>query len=148
MELDSSRMGDVLIVSVAGRVDWSGAQGFGLFLDDMIRRHGRGPIILDTSNLTHIGSGGIRALLIAARTQARCSARFAVCSPEKSSLRSLLSTTGLARALELHETREDALLAFDVGEKAIRSPGSGPLVAYPDSTPTTVRPKGRTEREQ
>ncbi|MDE0053197.1 MAG: STAS domain-containing protein [Gammaproteobacteria bacterium] len=114
MELDSDRIGGVLVVSVAGRVDWSGAQGFGLFLDDLVRRLGTGPMILDTTDLTYIASGGIRAMLIAARTQARSSARFAVCSPENSFLRSLLATTGLARALELHETREEALQAFGV----------------------------------
>ena len=71
MELDSCRIGDVLVVSVYGRVDWSGAQGFGLFLDELVRRHGSGPIILDAAGLTYIASGGIRAMLIAARAQAR-----------------------------------------------------------------------------
>ena len=71
MELDSDRIGDVLVVSVAGRVDWSGAQGFGLFLDELVRRQGPGPIILDTADLTYIASGGIRTMLIAARAQAR-----------------------------------------------------------------------------
>ena len=112
MELDSSRIGDVLVVSVAGRVDWSGAQGFDLFLGDLVRRYGPGPIILDTSDLTYIASGGIRAMLIAARTQTRRSARFAICCPEHSFLRSLLATTGLARVLEVYETREAALQAF------------------------------------
>ena len=111
MELDSSRIGDVLVISVGGRVDWSGAQGFSLFLDDLVRRYGSGSIILDTKDLTYIASGGIRALLIAARMQASSSARFAICSPENSFLRSLLGVTGLGRALEIHETREDALLA-------------------------------------
>ena len=114
MELDSCRIGDVLVISVGGRVDWSGAQGLGLFLDDLRRRHGPGPIILDTADLTYIASGGIRAMLIAARAQSSRSARFAVCSPENSFLRSLLETTGLAQALDLHQTREAALLAFDV----------------------------------
>ena len=114
MELDSARVGDILIVSVAGRVDWSGAEGFGLFLDDLVRRYGRGPIILDAAELTYIASGGIRAMLIAARMQARSSSRFAVCSPEDSFLRSILATTGLARAIEIHETREAALQAFGV----------------------------------
>lgn len=112
MELDSSRVGDVLIISVGGRVDWTGAQGFSLFLDDLVRRYGRSPIILDTADLTYIASGGIRAMLIAARTQARSATRFAVCSPENSFLRSLLETTGLGRALDIHETREDALQAI------------------------------------
>ena len=114
MELDSSRVGDVLVISVGGRVDWSGSQGFGLFLDDLIRRNGRGPIILDASDLTYIASGGIRAMLIAARTQARNSSRFAVCSPEDSFLRDILTATGLSRALDLYETREAALLAWGV----------------------------------
>ena len=114
MELDSSRVGDVLVVSIGGRVDWSGAQGFSLFLDDLVRRYGRGPIILDTADLTYIASGGIRAMLIAARTQARSSARFAVCSPQNSFLRSLLATTGLGRALDIYETPEDALQAIGV----------------------------------
>ena len=53
-------------------------------------------------------------MLIAARTQARNSARFAVCSPEDSFLRDILTATGLSRALDLYETREAALLAWDV----------------------------------
>ena len=114
MELDSCRVGDVLVIAVGGRVDWSGAQGFSLFLDDLVRRYGPGAIVLDTSDLTYIASGGIRAMLIAARTQARSSARFAICSPEDSFLRSLLEVTGLGRALEIHETREDALQAINV----------------------------------
>ena len=114
MELDSCRIGDVLVVSIDGRVDWSGAQGFGLFLDEVVRRHGPGPIILDAAGLTYIASGGIRAMLIAARAQARRPARFAVCSPGASFLRSLLATTGLDKVLELHDTREAALLAFGV----------------------------------
>ena len=114
MELDSDRIGDVLVISVAGRVDWSGAQGFSLFLEELVRRQGPGPIILDTAHLDYIASGGIRAMLIAARAQARRSERFAICSPEDSPLRSLLATTGLGRSFELHVTREAALLAFDV----------------------------------
>lgn len=116
MELDSCQIDDVFVVSLGGRVDWSGAQGFGLFLDELRRRHGPGPMILDTADLTYIASGGIRAILIAARAQTRRSARFAVCSPENSFLRSLLATTGLDRALELHDTRENALLTFCVGD--------------------------------
>ena len=112
MELDSSRIGDVLVISVGGRVDWSGAQGFSLFLDDLVRLYGRGSIILDTEDLTYIASGGIRAMLIAARMQARSSACFAICSPENSFLRSLLGVTGLGKALDLYETREAALHAL------------------------------------
>ena len=112
MELDNDQVGDVLVVSVGGRVDWSGAQGFSLFLEDLVRRKGPGPIILDTADLNYIASGGIRAMLIAARAQARKSARFAICSPEDSPLRSLLATTGLAQSFELHDTREAALRAF------------------------------------
>ena len=114
MELDSCRIGEILVISVGGRVDWSGAQGLSLFLEELRRRHGPGPIILDAADLTYIASGGIRALLIAARAQASRSARFAVCSPEDSFLRSLLVTTGLDQALELHETREAALATFGV----------------------------------
>ncbi len=114
MELDSCRIGDVLVISVGGRVDWTGAQGLGLFLDDLRRRHGSGPIIVDTADLIYIASGGIRAMLVVARSQRRRSARFAVCSPQDSFLRSLLATTGLDQALELHDTREAALLAFGV----------------------------------
>ncbi len=99
---------------MAGRVDWSGAQGFGLFLDELVRRQGPGPIILDTADLTYIASGGIRTMLIAARAQARRSERFAISSPGNSFLRSLLATTGLNRSFELHDTREAALLAFGV----------------------------------
>ena len=116
MELDSDRVGDVLIVSVAGRVDWSGAEGFSLFLDDLVRRLGPGPIILDATELTYIASGGIRALLMAARTQAHRSARFAVCSPEDSVLRLILKATGLDRSLDLHDTREAALGAVSDGK--------------------------------
>ena len=116
MELDSDRVGDVLIVSVSGRVDWSGAEGLNLFLEDLVRRLGPGPIILDAAKLTYIASGGIRALLMAARTQARRSAPFAVCSPEDGVLRSLLTETGLHRSFDLHDTREAALEAFDSGQ--------------------------------
>ncbi len=112
MELDSDQIGDVLVVSIAGRVDWSGAQGFSLFLEELVRRQDPGPIILDTADLNYIASGGIRAMLIAARAQARRSARFAICSPEDSPLRSLLATTGLGQSFELHDTREAALRAF------------------------------------
>lgn len=112
MELDSCLVGDILVVSVGGRVDWSGAQGLGLFLEEMIRRQGPGPVILDAADLTYISSGGIRAILVTARSQARKSAGFAVCSPKDSFLRSILVTTGLDRSLELHEEREAALLAL------------------------------------
>ena len=118
MELDSDRVGDVLVISIGGRVDWSGAQGFGLYVDDLVRRYGPGPIVLDTTDLTYIASGGIRAMLITARTQARKSAQFAVCSPANSFLRSLLATTGLDRALDIHATREAALQALGVQGQA------------------------------
>ena len=119
MKLDTDLVGNALVVSVEGRVDWSGAQGFGLFLDDLVRRHGPEPIILDAEHLTYISSGGIRAVLIAARAQAHRSAPFAICSPQNSLLRSLLTTTGFDKALEIHETRDAALQALGVsGEPA------------------------------
>lgn len=69
MELSQQRYADVMVASVAGRVDHANAEPFKAALSPMLETcaEGKDKLLLDLSQLDYISSAGLRVLMLAAR---------------------------------------------------------------------------------
>ena len=69
MQLGQARYADVLVVSVAGRVDHANAEQFKARLWPLLAscRPGGDQLVLDLAGLEYISSAGLRVLMLAAR---------------------------------------------------------------------------------
>lgn len=74
----------ILVVSVAGRLDFSASAGFQQSLEAAIAEAKGRSVILDCSGLEYVSSAGLRSFLIGARAAQAARIRFLVCSQQKS----------------------------------------------------------------
>jgi len=83
MELSPRRIGDVIVLRPAGRIDHLNADDFRSSLEPHLAGcDGAGPALLfDLSALEYISSAGLRVLMIAAKTLKPRGGRMAVAAP-------------------------------------------------------------------
>lgn len=81
MELAQARYADVLVVSVAGRVDHANAEQFKTRLWPHLAgcRPGGDQLVLDLAGLEYISSAGLRVLMLAAREAKAQEGTLVVC---------------------------------------------------------------------
>lgn len=118
METDVTLEHGVVVVAVAGRIDFTVAADFEACLRPFLNVEEIRGLVLDIADVTYVSSGGLRVMLMASRALAGRSAGFAVCSPSEP-IRGLLVETGFDGVLNIHDTRESALAALG-------SPGDKP----------------------
>ncbi len=106
MNLTAERQGDVLIVAVSGRIDAAGGEAIREAIGETDRA-----AILDLDGLAHMGSTGLRAILLIAKDLANRDARLVLCALP-APIRRVFGITGFERLLPIHETRADALAAL------------------------------------
>jgi anti-sigma B factor antagonist len=100
----------VRTVSITGELDQATADQLRAPLQETIEA-GTGPVMIDMSGCSFIDSTGLGVIVEAWKAlQARNgdSAALAICCPE-AEVRRLLEVTGLDQAIEVHDTRDDAL---------------------------------------
>lgn len=106
MEMTITEEDGALVVRLdEPRLDAAKAPGFKKDVSGLVAR-GHEVVILDFSEVTFVDSSGLSALIAIARCLGE--GRLYLCSPQKYVL-SLLRMTRLDRALEIHETIEQAL---------------------------------------
>ena len=111
METDVTLERGVVVVAVAGRIDFTVAAGFEARLRPFLNVAEIRGLILDIADVTYVSSGGLRVMLMASRALTRRSGGFAVCSPSRH-IDDLLKGTGFADVLNVHDSRESALAAL------------------------------------
>lgn len=111
METDVTLERDVVVVAVAGRIDYAVAADFEACLRPFLNVEEIRGLVLDLAEVTYVSSSGLRVMLMASRALTRRSGGFAICSLSEPIL-GLLAGTGFASMLNLHETRESALSAL------------------------------------
>ena len=80
MDVTTERQDGVLSAQVGGRIDSANAVEFEEAIKTAIEESDRA-VILDFEKLTYIGSAGLRAILLTAKTLENRNAKFALCSP-------------------------------------------------------------------
>ena len=111
MDLDVTLEQGVVVVAVAGRVDYAVAAEFEARVRPFFHVEEIRGLILDFAELTYIASGGLRVILMAARALKSRAAGFAVCAPPPT-IRNVLDATGFAQVLNIQESRQAALAAL------------------------------------
>lgn len=110
METDVTLERGVVIVAVSGRIDFTVATEFESRLRPFLNVAEIRGLILDIADVTYVGSGGLRVMLMASRALTRRAGGFAVCSPSEP-IHGLLKSTGFADVLNVHHSRDSALAA-------------------------------------
>jgi anti-sigma B factor antagonist len=114
--VNSEANGSLRTVSVAGELDQSTAPELRSVLAEALGDEERG-VLVDLSDCNFIDSTGLSLLVEAKRQLAEDERRFGVCCPD-ADVRRLLELTGIDQAVELYETRDEAVAALTVGSAA------------------------------
>lgn len=120
LNVTTERIGDVLSVDVEGRID---SANFGQFVDALnsgIAETDRA-VILNLENLVYIGSEGLRAHLLTARSLQEREASLLLCSLADH-IREVFELTGMDRIGAFFATKNEALESLNLPRQAARRP--------------------------
>lgn len=120
------REGEVLVLSLEGRLDAQGAVEIDAVLKDLLRETDS-TIIFDMSGVTYMSSAGIRTIVATEKRMKERGGRIHL-SCLQPYPRSVLDMTGFSTVLSIHSTRKEAVRAAraTVGRE-IGVPGHAPL---------------------
>lgn len=110
MELNENRQGDVVILSLSGRLDSNTADGFEEKLLGKIRG-GEKLIVLDFSDLEYISSAGLRVLLKAARELKQTDGKMHLCEL-KDYIQEVFDLSGFVSFLPIYGSVDESVQAF------------------------------------
>ena len=117
METDVTLERGMVVVAVAGRIDFAVAAEFEARVRPFLNVEEIRGLILDIAEVTYVSSGGLRVMLMASRALTRRSGGFAVCSPS-GAIRGLIKGAGFSDMLNVHDDRESALDSLGSGGTA------------------------------
>ena len=107
MELKCENRGDIRVVHVAGRIDGSNADAFGLALRDM-SGGGNHHLLIDMGAVPYINSAGLRAVLAAAKNQQKHDERCVICGLS-GEVREIFDLAGFLNILQVYPSVEEAI---------------------------------------
>ena len=110
MHIHESRVANVLILSVAGRLDTPVAVQLERKLQELIQA-GERVLVLNCSKLDYISSSGLRVIITVARSLQRQGGGFALSSPS-AHFQELLELTQMDRVLEIYANDGEAAVAM------------------------------------
>jgi len=107
MEIVEEKAGDVLIVTLKGRLDASSSKGAEKQILDRIGA-GEHRLVIDLAELDYLSSVGLRVLLLAAKRMKAVQGQLAVCTlkPEVATIFDIAGFTAIFRILA---TRDEAV---------------------------------------
>src|SRR3954452_5653062 len=111
-KVDGETAASLHTVRVSGELDQSTAPEMRTALDDALAAGAN--ILIDLSDCEFIDSTGLSLLVEAKRDLDGGERRFGVCCPDPN-VRRLLELTGIDQAVNLFDTRDDALAALSDG---------------------------------
>ena len=111
MKVEEIRQGQILILSLTGRLDNPAAQEFVRTITQHIES-GEQKILLDFAELTYMSSSGLRVLLGAAKRMKKKAGRLLLCSLSGIVLK-VVEIAGFDKILTIYLDRDEALKHFD-----------------------------------
>ena len=156
MKIEQRREGKAIVVCAFGRLDALGAADLEAHILAIAER-GDSRVVLDCTGMTYLSSGGLRAVLIGAKTCQRLGGGLVIAAlgPE---CRTVMETSGFLPILDCHETVDAALAAPDraapAGDRMWPATGDGPAMEIegaqgagaPGGRPVAERPADRRRR--
>jgi anti-anti-sigma factor len=110
MEITQSQHGDLLVVSLDGRLDAHTAKIFEDRLLPLLEQ-GNKQILVDFAKLDYISSAGLRVLLLAARKLDDASGKIALCSL-KPAIKTVFDIAGFSSIFPIFATATEAINDF------------------------------------
>lgn len=120
MKIAEYRRGEVVVVSLSGRLDAGGAPVLEARLDAIAGRGDR-RLVLDCAQVSYIASRGLRALLSSTRA-CRGAGGTLVLAALRPQCREVVVMSGFGTFIDCHETLEEAIAALG---RAAAEPKSG-----------------------
>ena len=111
MEIDESKSGDVLVVTLNGHLDTASS----LPLEDRLRRlieEGATRLLLDLTGVDYVNSSGLKAILVAAKQIEAAGGRFALCGLN-ANVFMVFEMIGFTRILSILPAREEAVRSLE-----------------------------------
>lgn len=106
MELQDSKMGQVAVVAVKGRIDNASAQLFQSHCESLITK-GEKKLILDFTEVDYLSSAGLRSILTLEKKLKPISGRLLLCSL-KPTVQEIFDISGFTSIFTISSSLEDA----------------------------------------
>ncbi|MDF2095506.1 STAS domain-containing protein [Aquibaculum arenosum] len=108
MQIDETMDGDVLILSIQGRLDSNTSKQLDEVLTNQVQN--RPAVVLDFSGLEYISSAGLRVLLKGAKQARASNGKLALCSLSPH-VREVFDISGFSNIFSIQADRQTALAA-------------------------------------
>lgn len=110
MNIQKERVGDTYVVTVDGRLDGIYSSAFANQVGELIT--GENPkILIDFTDIDHVTSAGLRALLLLIKKAKATGSAFALCGVNEQ-VQEVLDTSGFTTMFSIHPGRAEGLAAL------------------------------------
>ncbi len=109
MDAKISKVGNVLVAEVEGRIDGVTAREFEEAVTSAIPEEGS-PVVCDLTSVSYVSSAGLRSILVIAKRLSKAEASFAICGLS-GSVAEVFRVSGFDKIIKSYGNREDALAA-------------------------------------
>ena len=110
MEIKEQKVGQGILISIAGRLDTTNYAVLEKKLTDLIENR-NDKILVECSQMDYISSSGLRILLIALKKITLAKGKFALCSLQEN-IHEIFEISGFTSIFNIYSSREDALKEF------------------------------------
>lgn len=107
MDAKISKVGNVLVAEIEGRIDGVTAREFEDAVTSAIP-DGGSPLVCDLSSVSYVSSAGLRSILVIAKRLSKADASFSICGLS-GSVAEVFRVSGFDKIIKAHASREDAL---------------------------------------
>lgn len=109
MRLEEEKIGEVVVVTLAGRLDGFNAPDLEAKIKELIER-GDIHVLLDCAEMEYVSSAGLRAVIVGAKSCQQREGKLTLCSLQPD-CRTVFEVSGFLKILDCHDTRDAALAA-------------------------------------
>ena len=110
MEINEDKKGDVVILTLSGKLDATSSKAF----EDRILAvidAGERQLVVDLSRLDYVSSSGLRVFLLAAKRQNSASGKIVLCSL-KDPVKEVFDIAGFSSIFSIYGSHDEAIKSF------------------------------------
>ena len=110
MDIREEKKGEVVILSINGRLDSTNYLEFEKKLTRIIEKNEKN-ILVDCRQLGYVSSSGLRIFLMGLKKMNSVQGKFLICALQDS-IKEIFSISGFTSIFSIYDTQEEALSAF------------------------------------